>query len=118
MNPIQNIVLVAIILFFAALEIGSRRHKSFHATADDTKLEAFMFLALIAFSQPFIFFVTGKLCELVMPGQRGAWAELPWWAMAAILLVGDDMAQYWWHRVSHTPLMWPLHPARTIPRTT
>jgi len=111
LNPMQNIVLVAIILFFAALEIGSRRHKRFHATADDTKLEAFMFLALIAFSQPFIFAVTGKLCELAMPGQRGAWAELPWWAMAAILLVGDDMTQYGWHRLSHTPLMWPLHRA-------
>jgi hypothetical protein len=31
--------------------------------------------------------------------------------MTAILLVGDDMTQYWWHRVSHTPLLWPLHRA-------
>ena len=51
-NPIQNIVLVAIILFFAVLEIRSGRHKEFHATADDTKLELFMFLALLAVSQP------------------------------------------------------------------
>jgi sterol desaturase/sphingolipid hydroxylase (fatty acid hydroxylase superfamily) len=110
-NPVQNIVLVAIILFFAALEIASRRYKSFHATADDTKLEAFMFLALIAVSQPFIFAVTGKLCALAMPDQRGAWAQMPWWAMTAILLIGDDMTQYWWHRVSHSPLLWPLHRA-------
>ena len=60
MNLVQNIVLVAIILFFALLEVGSRRHKQFHATADDTKLELFMFLSLLAFSQPFIFAVTGK----------------------------------------------------------
>ena len=46
-----------------------------------------------------------------MPGQRGAWADLPWWAMAAILLVGDDLTQYPWHRLSHTPLLWPLHRA-------
>jgi sterol desaturase/sphingolipid hydroxylase (fatty acid hydroxylase superfamily) len=46
-----------------------------------------------------------------MPEQRDAWASLPWWAMTAILLVGDDMTQYWWHRVSHTPLLWPLHRA-------
>ena len=31
--------------------------------------------------------------------------------MAAILLVGDDLTQYLWHRVSHTPLLWPLHRA-------
>jgi sterol desaturase/sphingolipid hydroxylase (fatty acid hydroxylase superfamily) len=31
--------------------------------------------------------------------------------MAGALLIGDDMTQYWWHRLSHTPLMWPLHRA-------
>jgi len=110
-NLIQNIVLVAIILFFAVLEIRSGKHEHFKATKDDTKLELFMFLALLAVSQPFIFGVTGKLSELAMPGQRGAWAHLPWWAMGAILLVADDMTQYWWHRISHSPLLWPLHRA-------
>src|SRR6478735_8257788 len=110
-NQIQNIVLVTIIVIFALLEIRSGRHKEFHATADDTKLELFMFVALVAISQPLIFFVAGKLCELVMPDQRGAWSHLPWWAMAAILLVADDLTQYAWHRASHTPLLWPLHRA-------
>jgi sterol desaturase/sphingolipid hydroxylase (fatty acid hydroxylase superfamily) len=110
-NPIQNILLVSIILIFAGLEIASRRHKEFHATADDTKLEIFMFFALIAVTQPLIFAITGKLCSWVIPDSRGAWAHLPWWVMTAILLVGDDMTQYWWHRVSHTPLLWPLHRA-------
>ena len=111
MNSVQNIVLVTIILSFALLEIASGRHRNFHATRDDTKLELFMFVALIAVSQPLIFAITGKLCALAMPEQRGAWAQWPWWAMAAILLVGDDMTQYWWHRASHTPLLWPLHRA-------
>ena len=111
MNLIQNIVLATSILAFAALEVASGRHRNFHATADDTKLELFMFLALIAVAQPLVFAITGKLCALAMPEQHGAWSQLPWWAMAAILLVGDDMAQYWWHRVSHTPLLWPLHRA-------
>ncbi|WP_423213588.1 sterol desaturase family protein [Rivibacter subsaxonicus] len=110
-NPVQNIVLVTIILSFALLEIFSGRHRNFRATRDDTKLELFMFVALIAVSQPLIFAVTGKLGSLLMPEQRGAWAHLPWWAMTAILLVGDDMTQYWWHRASHTPLLWPLHRA-------
>lgn len=111
MNAVQNIVLVLIILGFAALEIGSRRHKSFHATADDTKLELFMFVALIAVSQPLVFALTGKLCNSLMPEQRGSLSQWPWWAMAALLLVADDMTQYWWHRISHTPLLWPLHRA-------
>ncbi len=111
MNAVQNIVLVLIILGFAALEIGSRRHKHFHATADDTKLELFMFVALIAVSQPLVFALTGKLCNWLMPEQRGSLSPWPWWAMAAVLLVADDMTQYWWHRISHTPLLWPLHRA-------
>jgi sterol desaturase/sphingolipid hydroxylase (fatty acid hydroxylase superfamily) len=110
-NPLQNAVLVTIILVFALLEIRSGRHHEFHATPDDTRLELFMFVSLIAVSQPLIFAITGRLCAWAMPEQRDAWAPLPWWAMAAILLVGDDMTQYWWHRVSHTPLLWPLHRA-------
>ena len=46
-----------------------------------------------------------------MPDQRGALADLPWWAMVGLFLVVDDMTQYWWHRVSHTPMLWPLHRA-------
>ena len=111
MNSIQNVVLASIILLFAIAEVTSRRHKEFHATPDDTKLELFMFVALIAVSQPLVFYVTGLLCGWLMPEQRGAWAQLPWWAMAAILLIGDDLTQYLWHRASHTPLLWPLHRA-------
>src|SRR6187397_1909448 len=66
---VHYIVLATIILVFALLEIRSRKHEHFHATADDTKLELFMFLALLAVSQPFIFAVTGKLSELAMPDQ-------------------------------------------------
>jgi len=111
MNLTQNLVLVAIIALFAVLEVASGRHKDFHATADDTKLEAFMFIALIALSQPLIFKVSGLLSSWLMADQKGAWAALPWWAMTAILLVGDDLTQYLWHRASHTPLLWPLHRA-------
>ena len=31
--------------------------------------------------------------------------------MAGLLLIGDDLTQYLWHRASHTPLLWPLHRA-------
>ena len=111
MNTIQNLTLVAIILGFALIEVFSGKHKDFHATPDDTKLELFMFLLLVAFSQPLIFGVTGWICSQLMPDQRNAWGQLSWWAMGAILLVADDMTQYWWHRVSHSPLLWPLHRA-------
>ena len=111
MNVVQNVVLAGIILGFAVVEIGTRSFRRYRATADDTTLELAMFLMLVAFTQPFIFLVTGELCALALPAQRGALAAWPWWAMAALLLVGDDLTQYLWHRASHTPLLWPLHRA-------
>jgi sterol desaturase/sphingolipid hydroxylase (fatty acid hydroxylase superfamily) len=111
MNPMQNVILVLIMLGFGLAEWLTRRNHKFNATADDGKLELAMFISLLAVIQPLIFAVTGKLCSLWMPASQGAWADLPWWVMFGILLVGDDMTQYWWHRLSHTPLLWPLHRA-------
>ncbi len=113
MSPqLQNVLIVTLMLGFAGLEIVTRRYKhSVHATQDDTRLELAMFLSLLAVVQPLLLLATNLLCTWLIPEQRGAWADLPWWAMAAILLVCDDLTQYWWHRISHTPLLWPLHRA-------
>jgi sterol desaturase/sphingolipid hydroxylase (fatty acid hydroxylase superfamily) len=111
MNALQNVTLVLIILGFAAAEIASGRYKKFNATPDDGKLELFMFLSLIVFTQPVIFALTGKAGALFFPEFRNALAHLPWYAMFGILLLGDDLPQYLWHRASHTPLLWPLHRA-------
>ena len=111
MNAMQNVILVGIMLVYAGAEWASGRHKDFRATPDDGKLELFMFVALLALIQPLIFALTAKAGALWFPQLKGAWADFPWWLMFAILLVGDDMTQYWWHRLSHTPLLWPLHRA-------
>ena len=111
MSAAQNVVLILITLGFACAEIVSRRYRQFNATPDDGKLELFMFLALIALIQPVILAATANAGTLFFPQYHDALAGLPWWAMFGILLVGDDLTQYWWHRISHTPLMWPLHRA-------
>ncbi len=111
MNAIQNVVLVGIILGFALLEYVTGRYKSFNATSDDKKIELFMFISLVAITQPLIFAMTAKMGAAWFPDYKNALAGLPIWAMVGLLLVGDDMTQYWWHRLSHTPMMWPLHRA-------
>ena len=111
MNAIQNVVLVGIILGFALLEYVTGRYKSFNATSDDKKIELFMFISLVAITQPLIFAMTAKMGAAWFPDYENALAGLPIWAMVGLLLVGDDMTQYWWHRLSHTPMMWPLHRA-------
>jgi len=81
------------------------------ATANDTKLELFMFLSLLAITQPLAILVTGKLGNWLAPQYKGVLADWPWWAMVGILILVDDLTQYWWHRLSHSPLLWPLHRA-------
>ena len=111
-SQLQNILVVCILLGYAGMEFVSRRYKdTVHATANDTKLELLMFLSLLAIAQPLAILVTGKLCLWLQPDRQDSLARLPWWAMVAILLVADDLTQYWWHRLSHSPLLWPLHRA-------
>ena len=108
----QNILVLCTILGFATMEVVSRRYKNtVTATGNDTKLEVFMFLSVLAITQPLAIFVTSKLGHAWFPDYKNALADLPWWGMVGILLVADDMTQYWWHRLSHSPLLWPLHRA-------
>ena len=111
-SQIQNLLIVGLIVGFASMEVISRRYKQHvHATANDTKLELFMFLSLLAITQPLAIFATQKLGQWLAPDYRGAIAQWPWWAMVGVLILADDLTQYWWHRLSHSPLLWPLHRA-------
>ncbi|WP_374585041.1 sterol desaturase family protein [Pseudoduganella sp.] len=105
-------LLAMVIAGLATAEIASRRYRdTVRASANDTTLELLMTVSLLVVTQPALILVTDALGQWLAPGMRGAWAGLPWWAWAALLLVGDDMTQYWWHRISHSPLLWPLHRA-------
>jgi len=109
-SQLQYLLIGACILGFAAMEFITRRYQATvrdNATANDAWLEVLMFVSLIAITQPIALLGSNALCNWLMPAQHNAWANLPWWAMAGLLLIGDDLTQYLWHRASHTPLLWP-----------
>jgi len=111
-TQIQNSLVVCLILGFATMEVVSRSYKNtVHATSNDTKLELLMFLSLLAITQPLAILVTSKLGAWLTPQLKGWLSDWPWWAMVGLLILVDDLSQYWWHRLSHTPLLWPLHRA-------
>ena len=111
-TQIQAILILSMILGFAAMEFISRRYQNtVKATANDTKIELFMFISLVAITQPLAMLTTAKLGTWFAPEYKDALADWPWWAMVGILLLCDDLTQYWWHRLSHSPLLWPLHRA-------
>ena len=111
-TQIQNTLVLCLILGFATMEIVSRLyHRKVNASCDDTKLELLMFISLLAITQPLAILVTSKLGNTFFPDAKGVIADWPWWAMVGMLLVLDDLSQYWWHRLSHTTFLWPLHRA-------
>ena len=116
MNPtqVQNLLVLCLIGGFGLMEFASRRYQSTvrtSATSNDTKLELMMFVSLLAITQPLAILGAAKLGAWLVPDRKGVMADWPWWAMVGVLLVADDMTQYWWHRASHSPLLWPLHRA-------
>ncbi|RZS42902.1 sterol desaturase/sphingolipid hydroxylase (fatty acid hydroxylase superfamily) [Limnobacter thiooxidans] len=108
----QNVLILVAIAGFALMEFASRRYQAtVHATANDTKLELFMFVSLVALTQPLVILATQGIGATWFAQWQGMWADWPWWAMFGVLLLGDDLTQYLWHRASHSPLLWPLHRA-------
>jgi sterol desaturase/sphingolipid hydroxylase (fatty acid hydroxylase superfamily) len=80
-------------------------------TREDAPLELTITLLFGAAILPGVLLLVGFLGRHFLPGQADSLAGLPLWAMVALFLVGDDLTQYWWHRASHSPLLWPLHRA-------
>ena len=113
-SQVQNALVVLLIVGFATMEVVTRRYRdtvAATATANDTKLELFMFLSLLAVTQPLAILTTRHLGMWLAPSYQGVLSDWPWWAMVGILILADDLTQYWWHRLSHSPLLWPLHRA-------
>jgi sterol desaturase/sphingolipid hydroxylase (fatty acid hydroxylase superfamily) len=115
MNQTQNILLVGIILSFLLAEFFTGKSKKLNPSSSDNTLDFLGFAILVALTQPLIFFIVNKIGMSVAPDYKNALIDLPWYAMLGILLIGDDMMQYWWHRLSHSPLLWPLHRAHHTP---
>ncbi len=104
-------IILAIFGCFVLLEIA-RTHffNKKGQTKDDAVVELISGSTLALITQPFILFAAGYLAMTIAPKAEGALAAWPFVAQFALLLVFDDMTQYWWHRLSHTvPWLYKLH---------
>jgi sterol desaturase/sphingolipid hydroxylase (fatty acid hydroxylase superfamily) len=111
MNQTQNILLASILIGFVLIEYLLGRAQKFNASKGDNTIDLLGFALLGAFTQPFIFWIVKSIGLSTVPQYQNVLSGLPWYAMFALFLVFDDMLQYWWHRLSHSPLLWPLHRA-------
>lgn len=114
MHPDQQLVqLLAVVSIFLAFGIGEVLIGKFFAPEagrEDNRLDVAVGLMFPIVSGS-VFAAARALCAWLFPDLRDAWADWPLWAMILTLLVADDFTQYWWHRLSHTSVLWPLHRA-------
>ncbi len=76
----------------------------------DVVIEVFSTANVFFLSVPLVILAGASLASVLFPGNAGALANLPFWAMFALFMIGDDMMQYWWHRASHSfPMLYNLH---------
>ncbi len=108
-----KVTITLIFAGFAVVEaIAGRLLNREHSRWRDVWIELISGLVILILTVPTIMWGGAALLEAVAPGSEGALSGLPLWAMFAVLLVADDLTQYWWHRLSHSvPWLYNLHRA-------
>jgi len=60
--------------------------------------------------RPFIAYVGVLFLPTLLPNAKNIFAWVPFWWGFAIIAVGDDLTQYWYHRLHHQlPWLWRFH---------
>ena len=110
MKP-EYLAVLIVFFTFVALEIAlTGFFRKPNQTRDDGWVELISGVSLILLIQPLAVFGGGVIASLVAPQAEGMLSGWPVLAQLALLLIFDDLSQYWWHRASHTvPWLYKLH---------
>lgn len=110
--PDYKLVITAIFVVFALFELLRGRFLNRETRPRDLIIEVISTVSIMVVIVPSIIWLVDAFAVATLPQWRDAWASWPWWAMLGVLLVADDMTQYWWHRASHAlPWLFHLHRA-------
>lgn len=109
----HQIAILAVFLGFVILEILLGRFMNKERTRlKDVAVEIVSPLNVFFVTVPFTIYAAGTLAQSYFPDYANALSQLNFWQMFLLLVVFDDMAQYWWHRASHKfPILYNLHRA-------
>lgn len=107
----DTILILCIFVGFAVMEaLRGGFFKKKEQRPKDGIVEFISTAVLLVITQPLILFASFGVMAWAFPQAENSLATLPVIAQIGLLLVGDDMMQYWWHRLSHsTPWLYSLH---------
>lgn len=107
----EAVAILSILATFCFLEIAfTNFFRKPKQRRSDVIVEIISTITLILITQPLALLGGVTIARLIAPGAEGALAGIPWIAGLALLLIFDDMTQYWWHRASHSlPWLYNLH---------
>ncbi len=107
-----KLMTLGIWLAFALMELicGGFWHRD-TATRRDAFIDAATTLVLPLVVLPLIYAAAPAVAETLVSDSEGWLAGMSGPAMFGILLLADDLTQYWWHRLSHSSWLYPLHRA-------
>ena len=108
----QIAILIVFILFSIKEALHSGLFNKKKEERSDGIVESVSVGLLFAVSQPFALFSAAFLMSLAFPQYEGALADTSIFLQILLLLIFDDLMQYWWHRASHSFMcLYNLHRA-------
>lgn len=110
MKPEIMVILGIFFAFIIAEIIFTKFFNKKEQVKSDGWVELISTIALTGFTQPLILGAAYALGLFAFPQYQDALVGIPFWAGFLLLLIFDDMTQYWWHRASHSiPWLYKLH---------
>jgi sterol desaturase/sphingolipid hydroxylase (fatty acid hydroxylase superfamily) len=104
----KAVVLVLLLFGIAEALLGSYNNSK--RSWDDYITELVSFPQLTILIQPGILILVSFLGRQYFPSFENKFASVAYGFQFAILLLVEDLPQYWWHRLAHhSPLLWKFH---------
>ncbi|MCH2057305.1 MAG: sterol desaturase family protein [Thalassotalea sp.] len=108
-----QLVILGIFLLFAFIEA---KHKGLFTKSEEVSSDKFVelisIITLFAITQPLILFTVDILMSTYAPAWQNKFEYTSVGVQILLLLILDDMTQYWWHRASHNSrFLYHLHRA-------
>jgi sterol desaturase/sphingolipid hydroxylase (fatty acid hydroxylase superfamily) len=109
----HQLIILSIFVLFALLEArNGRLFRKETEVQDDGIVEVVSTVLLFVVTQPFVLFSSAAAASFLFPEYAGILVNSSLWLQLALLIIFDDMMQYWWHRLSHSYIpLYKLHRA-------